>query len=296
MTFRLAVTGLKGQVARALIERAPKDVEITALGRPQLDLARRNAVLANLRHARCDAIINAAAYTAVDRAEHEAEVALRINGEGAAHVAEAAAALKVPLLHLSTDYVFDGALGRPYREDDEPRPTGAYGRSKLEGERRIAAVHDNHAILRLSWVYSPFGDNFVTAMLDRGKTRSDIAVVNDQFGNPTNACDVADALIVSARRLAQDASPDLRGLFHLASPDDASWADLAEAALALAEQYGRPPVRVTRVSSAEFPTLAPRLVNARMDTRKLATCFGLRLPSWRVSLTDCVRRIVAEND
>ncbi|CAG0998460.1 partial dTDP-4-dehydrorhamnose reductase, partial [Anaerolineae bacterium] len=151
MTLRLAVTGLKGQVVSALIERAPKDVEITALGRPQLDLGLRHAVLANLRHAGCDAIINAAAYTAVDKAESEPDVAMRINGEGAGHVAEAAAGLKVPLLHLSTDYVFDGALDRPYREDDATGPTGAYGRSKLAGEQRIAAVHGDHVILRTAW-------------------------------------------------------------------------------------------------------------------------------------------------
>ena len=169
--MRLAVTGLHGQVVSAMIERAPRGVEIIALGRPRLDLTVRDAVLAALRAARCDVIVNVAAYTEVDKAESEPEAAMRVNGEGAGYVAEIAAELRAPLLHLSTDYVFDGALDRPYREDDATAPTGAYGRSKLAGEQRIASIHPNHAILRTAWVYSPFGSNFVKTMLRVGEAR-----------------------------------------------------------------------------------------------------------------------------
>jgi dTDP-4-dehydrorhamnose reductase len=158
---RIAVTGLTGQVVSSLIERAPRGVEMLALGRPRFDLSSRDMVLASLRSVRCDAIVNAAAYTQVDKAESEPDVAMRVNGAGAGFVAETAAELNVPLLHLSTDYVFDGTLDRPYREDDAPGPTGAYGRSKLEGEKQIAARCENSVILRTAWVYSPFGANFV---------------------------------------------------------------------------------------------------------------------------------------
>lgn len=294
MTLRIAVTGLTGQVVSALIERAAKDVEITALGRPQLDLGLRNAVLATLRHARCDAIINAAAYTAVDKAESEADAAMRVNGEGAAHVAEAAAELNVPLLHLSTDYVFDGTLSRPYREDDPTGPASAYGRSKLAGEQNIAAIHANHAILRTAWVYSPFGANFVKTMLRLGETREEVRVVADQLGNPTSAIDIADALYVIARRLVGDASPSLRGVFHLTGAGEASWADVAQATFDAAERLGHRPVRVTRISTAEYPTPAPRPANSRLDTSKLAARYGLSLPPWRQSLENCVARLLQQ--
>jgi dTDP-4-dehydrorhamnose reductase len=288
MTFRLAVTGLKGQVVSALISRAPKDVEIIALGRPQLDLGLRHAVLATLRHARCDAIVNAAAYTAVDKAESEPDVAMRINGEGAGHVGEAAAELGAPLLHLSTDYVFDGALGRPYREDDPTGPTSAYGRSKLAGEQKIAAVHDDHAILRTAWVYSPYGANFVKTMLRLGETQEQVKVVADQLGNPTSALDIADAVVLLARRLVDDPSPALRGVFHLTGQGEASWADVAEATFAMAHACGRRPVTVKRIGTADYPTAAVRPANSRLDNAKLRAAFGVALPPWRQSLEKCV--------
>ena len=193
--MRIAVTGLTGQIVSSLIERAPNNVEMLALGRPGFDLSSRDAVLASLRSVRCDAIVNAAAYTQVDKAESEPELAMRINGAGAGFVAETAAELRVPLLHLSTDYVFDGTLDRPYREDDPTGPTGAYGRSKLEGEAQIAARCANCVILRTAWVYSPFGANFVRTMLRLGETRDEVGVVADQIGNPTNALDIAEALL-----------------------------------------------------------------------------------------------------
>lgn len=292
MTLRLVVTGLKGQVVSALIERAPRDVEITAIGRPQLDLGLRDAVLAGLRHTRCDAIINAAAYTAVDKAESEPDVALRVNGEGAGHVAEAAAALGVPLLHVSTDYVFDGALTRPYREDDATAPVTAYGRSKLVGEEKVRAAHENHVILRTAWVYSPFGANFVKTMLRLGETRDEVNVVADQYGNPTSAIDIADALLAIARRVTEDRSPALRGVFHFAGDGDATWADLAEAVFAGAQRRGRRPVRVNRIATAEYPTPARRPMNSRLDHARITARYGLTPPSWRTSVDACVSRLL----
>jgi dTDP-4-dehydrorhamnose reductase len=211
--MRIAVTGSKGQVATSLIERAGSGVEVVALGRPAFDLEDRGAVIAGLEAARPDVLVNAAAHTAEDKAEEG--FAVRVNGEGAGHVAEAAARLDVPLLHLSTDYVFDGALPRPYREGDPTGPTGAYGRSKLIGERLVAERCPNSVILRTAWVYSPFRSNFVRTMLRLGEMREEVVVVADKVGNPTSALDIADALIAIAARARDDSSPGLRGVFHM---------------------------------------------------------------------------------
>ena len=294
--MRLAVTGLHGQVVSAMIERAPRGVEIIALGRPRLDLTVRDAVLAALRAARCDVIVNAAAYTEVDKAESEPEAAMRVNGQGAGYVAEIAAELRAPLLHLSTDYVFDGALDRPYCEDDATAPTGAYGRSKLAGEQRIAAIHANHAILRTAWVYSPFGANFVTTMLRLGAAQGEARVVADQRGNPTSGLDIADALFAIAERLRADPSPALRGVFHLTGPGEASWAEFAEAIFAEAAARGRAPASVKQIATADYPTAARRPANSRLDASKLAATFGVTLPHWRDSLKSCVARLLAPQD
>ncbi|MFV0280985.1 MAG: dTDP-4-dehydrorhamnose reductase [Rhodoblastus sp.] len=292
--MRVVVTGLAGQVVSSMIERAPREVELIALGRPQLDLAHRDAVLASLRAARCDVIVNAAAYTAVDKAESEPDLAMRINGDGAGFVAEIAAELGAPLLHLSSDYVFDGALGRPYREDDATHPTGAYGRSKLAGEQKVAAACDNHAILRTSWVYSPFGNNFVKTMLRLGETRAEIGVVADQIGNPTSAIDIADALFAIARRMRTDSSPDLRGVFHMSGAGEASWADFAEHVFAQAAGHGRAPVAVKRIASAAYPTPARRPANSRLDNGRIKAAFDIALPDWRQSSEACVARLCRE--
>ncbi len=290
--MRIAVTGLVGQVVSALIECAPRDVEIIAMGRPQLDLARRASVLSTLRASRCDAIVNAAAYTAVDKAESEPDMAMSVNGDGAGHVAEIAAELRVPLVHLSTDYVFDGRLDRPYREDDATGPTGAYGRSKLTGEQKIASIHPDHAILRTAWVYSPFGANFVRTMLRLGETRSELGVVSDQRGNPTYALDIADAVVAIAQRLRADPAPNLRGVFHMTGGGEATWADFAEEIFAEAQKYGRTPVRVNRIATADYPTPARRPANSRLDNARLQAAFGLSLPDWRSSTAACVRRLL----
>jgi dTDP-4-dehydrorhamnose reductase len=217
---------------------------------------------------------------------------MRVNGEGAGYVAEIAAELRAPLLHLSTDYVFDGALDRPYREDDPTGPTGAYGRSKLAGEQKIAAIHRDHAILRTAWVYSPFGANFVRTMLRLGETRDEVGVVADQLGNPTSALDIADALIAIASRLRADPDPALRGIFHMTGGGDATWADFAEAIFSAAERQGRSPVRVRRITTADYPTPAQRPANSRLDNGKLGKVYGLRLPDWRRSLPSTVERII----
>jgi dTDP-4-dehydrorhamnose reductase len=291
--MRIAVTGSKGQVATALLERAGRKAEIVALGRPAFDLTDRAAVTAGLEAARPDVIVNAAAYTAVDKAEAEEAVATHVNGDGAGHVAEAAARLRVPLLHLSTDYVFDGKLERSYREDDPTAPAGAYGRSKLAGEKLVAERCEDSVILRTAWVYSPFGANFVRTMLRLNETRDEVGVVADQRGNPTSALDIADALIAIAARVKADSSPALRGVFHMTGLGEATWADFAEAVFHEAATRGRRLTHVKRIATADYPTPAPRPANSRLDNEKLARVYGFRLPEWRQSAAACCDRLLS---
>ena len=239
-----------------------------------------------------DVIINAAAYTAVDKAEAEEDLALRVNGEGAGHVAEAAARIGVPLLHLSTDYVFDGALDRPYREDDQTGPISVYGRSKLIGEKRVAERCPDSVILRTAWVYSPFGANFVRTMLRLNEMRDEVGVVADQRGNPTSALDIADALLAVAMRMRADASPLLRGVFHMTGSGEATWAEFAEAVFENAHARGRRLTRVKRITTANYPTPARRPANCRLDNAKLRRVYGLALPEWRASLAVCCARLL----
>ena len=290
--MRIAVTGSKGQVATSLAERAGGNFEIVALARPGFSLEDRASVLAGIEAAKPDVVVNAAAYTAVDKAESEEALALSVNGEGAGHVAEAAARIGAPLLHLSTDYVFDGTLDRPYREDDPTGPTGAYGRTKLVGEQRVAERQPNSAILRTAWVYSPFGANFVRTMLRLNETRDEVGVVADQRGNPTSALDIADALLAIARRIHADPSPGLRGVFHMTGSGEATWADFAEAVFEDAHARGRRLTRVKRIATADYPTPARRPANSRLDNTKLHEAYGLALPDWRKSLAEVVARLV----
>jgi len=292
--MRLIVTGTQGQVVRALIERGPaQGVEIVAIGRPGLDLADPASVEAALAHVEGDAIVNAAAYTAVDKAESEEELATRINGAGAGAVAKVAAERGLPLLHISTDYVFDGALDRPYLESDATGPVGAYGRSKLAGERAATAACPDVAIFRTAWVYSPFGGNFVKTMLRLGETREELSVVADQRGAPTSALDIADALIAAAKsRVAEPEHKALTGVFHLTGGGEASWAEFAEEIFADAERCGRKPVKVNPIATKDYPTPARRPANSRLSHEKLARIYGISLPDWRLSTRACVARLL----
>jgi dTDP-4-dehydrorhamnose reductase len=295
MTLRIAVTGWTGQVVCAMLEHVPVGVEVIAIRRPELDLSVPRTVAPALRAARPDVIVNAAAYTAVDQAESEPELAMRVNGEAAGEAARAAAALGIPMIQLSTDYVFDGGLDRPYREDDATGPISAYGASKLAGEQAVAAATGNHAILRTAWIYSPFGKNFVKTMLRLAEARDEVGVVADQAGSPTSALDIADAIFAVARNLTgrtEDAS--LRGVFHMSATGEAVWADVAEAIFAERERQGGKPVRVKRIATADYPTPARRPANSRLDCGKLARAHGVRLPEWQGSLQACVARLLRD--
>jgi dTDP-4-dehydrorhamnose reductase len=294
--MRVVVTGRNGQVALALAERAALvGVDLVALARPELDLERLETIAPALMAARPDVIVNAAAFTAVDLAESESDKARMVNSEAAGVVAATAARLGVPVIQISTDYVFDGALDRPYCEDDPTGPVSAYGRSKLAGEQAVSAATDDHAILRTAWVYSPFGKNFVRTMLRLGAEREEVGVVADQAGSPTNALDIADAVLGVARNLvARPGDPALRGVFHMAAQGEAVWADVAEAVFAEAVAAGRAPVRVKRIGTQDYPTPARRPANSRLDSGKLTRVHGVTLPDWHGSLSACVARLLAD--
>jgi dTDP-4-dehydrorhamnose reductase len=296
--MRIVVTGTQGQVVQSLGERAQMhfDVEIVPIGRPDLDLADPEAIEQALVEARPDVIISAAAYTAVDQAESEPELAWVINGAAPGRIAAAARRSSIPVLHLSTDYVFDGSLERPYRESDPVAPLGVYGRTKLAGEEAVRAATANHVILRTAWVYSPFGKNFAKTMLRLGETRDHVRVVADQHGSPTSALDIADALLTIARRLwAEPDNQDLRGTFHMTGSGEATWAEFAQAIFEEAERQGCKPVRVEAITTAEYPTPARRPVNSRLDGSKLAQAYGVRLPDWRISTRTCVARLLGSD-
>lgn len=288
--MRLLVIGRTGQLATELAARAGGDLEIACLGREALDLshpeAARAAVTAALAAGGVDAVINAAAYTAVDRAESEEALALAVNGDAPGAMAQAAAARGVPFLHVSTDYVFDGSGTRPWTPGDPTGPLGAYGRTKLEGERQVGSAGGPHAILRTSWVFSAHGANFVRTMLRLGRERDRLTIVADQVGGPTAAGDIADALIAMARGLIAD--PAKSGIYHFAGAPDVSWADFAREIFA---QSGLSP-EVVDIPSSAYPTPARRPANSRLDCAGLAA-FGLSRPDWRKSLTHVLHELGA---
>lgn len=295
--MRIAVTGRTGQVVQSLLARAEAaGVAVIPVGRPQLDLAQPNGVEQVLAAAKPDCIINAAAYTAVDKAETEPDLAMRINGEGAGAVAAAAAALGMPLIHISTDYVFDGMAPRPWLETDPTAPLSAYGRAKLAGEDAVMASGADWTILRTAWVYSPYGANFVKTMLRLAESRDEMGVVSDQLGSPTSALDLADAIIAVARALvARPKDAVLRGVFHAAGMGEASWADLAETVFAASTALGGPSARVRRIATIDYPTPARRPGNSRLDCGLLAQRHGLRLPPWQESVQSCVATLLAQS-
>jgi dTDP-4-dehydrorhamnose reductase len=293
--MRIAVTGKTGQVATSLIERgAAAGHEVIALGRQELDLADPATVARALKAAAPDVVVSAAAYTAVDKAESDSELAHAVNGAGAGAVADAAKALGVPLVHVSTDYVFDGTLGRPYAETDATGPTGVYGVSKLAGEEAVLGAHgDNSAVVRVAWVYSPFGGNFVKTMLRVAGDRDEVSVVADQVGNPTSALDIADGIIKVAENLVANPDPALRGTFHMTAGGEASWADFAEGIFAASAAHGGPSASVRRITTPEYPTPAARPANSRLDCRRIALIHGVSLPHWHEGLESVVARLQA---
>ena len=291
--LRVLVTGRHGQLVNALIERgADHGLDVIGLGRPDIDLQQPLGITAKIRDFAPDVVVNAAGHTAVDQAESEPQIVHAVNVTGAGAIAEAAKSLNIAIVQISTDFVFDGSQERPYREDDATAPLNVYGKSKLASEALVASITPNHAILRTSWVYSPFGKNFVKTMLAFGKTRSEISVVCDQIGAPTYAIDLADGIIRLSRNLVEYPDAEkLRGVLHLTASGVTSWADFAAAIFADVSRRGGPGTRVQPIPSSAYATAARRPSNSRLDNAKIASIHGVRLPDWRDGLSRCLDRL-----
>lgn len=285
--MRVLITGARGQVGFELLRLAPAGFEVTGLGSAELDIADADQVAAAFARYRPQLVINAAAYTAVDRAESEPERAYAVNRDGVAHLAGQAALLGAPLLHLSTDYVFAGDADVPYREVDGVAPTGVYGASKLAGERALAAGCPQHMILRTSWVFGAHGNNFVKTMLRLGREREELGVVADQRGGPTPAAEIARALWQLAERYRAQAELPW-GLYHFAGQPACSWHAFAEAIFAEALELGllaRAP-RVRAIATVDYPTPARRPAWSVLDCGKLMDACAITQPDWRVGLRE----------
>jgi dTDP-4-dehydrorhamnose reductase len=292
---RILVTGREGQLARSLAERSANHpaIELEFAGRPEVDLAIEGSAAAAIARLSPDAVINAAAYTAVDQAEDEPELAMRINAQGARDVAAAAAAIGAPIIQLSTDYVFDGASDRGYREDDKTGPINVYGSSKLRGEEGVREANPRHLIARTSWVVSPFGRNFVRTMVEAARSRDVLKVVDDQHGRPTSALDLADALLAIVDRWAAGEMVGQGRTYHVADAGEASWFELAREIMDECRRIGVPAAEVRPVASSEWPTRARRPRNSVLDCSRFEEEIGWEMPDWQPSIRAIVRRLAA---
>ena len=293
--MRLLITGWQGQLARSLAEAATHRPAITSLsiGRPALDLCARPSILRTLADNSPDVIVNAAAYTAVDKAESEPDAAFSLNRDGAGMLAEAAAARGVPIIHVSTDYVFNGAKAAPYLETDATAPLNVYGASKLAGEKVVAAANPRHVIVRTAWVHSPFGQNFVKTMLRLGSERPRLKIVADQLGNPTYAPHLAAAILDIALSLpGRDQSDTAWGIFNATGTGETTWFGLANAIFECSRSRGGPWAEVEPIPTSAYPTPAKRPANSRLDGGKLAAVFNVALPDWQEGVDTCVQRLL----
>ena len=285
--MRILVCGAGGQVGHELVDRANKyGLEALSMTREQLDITDADQVAAVVALLKPGMIINAAAYTHVDNAETHSEQAFAVNREGAARLAEAARYACIPLLHISTDYVFSGEAREPYREEDEVEPTGVYGASKLAGEEAIRAVLDEHLILRTSWVYGAHGHNFVKTMLRLGRQRDSLSVVADQFGCPTQAGSIADVLLQLAQRYAREGALAW-GLYHYSGRLPCTWFDFAVEIFRQAAVKGMLPKQpqVSSITTAQYPTPARRPAWSVLDCTRFETTFGIATHDWHEELS-----------
>jgi dTDP-4-dehydrorhamnose reductase len=298
--MRILLVGGNGQVGFELLRSLAPLGEVVATTRSgQLpdgracetaDLAAPDTLPALVARVAPDLVVNAGAYTAVDRAEDEPELAIRVNAESPGALARACAEAGIPIVHFSTDYVFDGSGTRPYREDDAAAPLGAYGASKWAGEQAVRASGAAHKIFRLCWVYGPRGGNFLLTMLRLAREREVLRVVADQQGRPTPAAWIADATAEALRR-----RPEASGTWHLAAGGQASWFEFASEIVGRAAAMGliEKAPRVEPITTAEFPTRARRPAWSVLDTSRLAADFGLRLPPWQDGVAECLERLRA---
>jgi dTDP-4-dehydrorhamnose reductase len=285
--LRILISGQQGQVSQALQQHLQNMGELIVLGRDQLDLSQPESIRPVVRDIKPDLIINAAAHTAVDQAESESELAFAINATSPGVFAEEAAALGIPLIHYSTDYVFDGSKAGAWVEADTPNPLGVYGNSKLAGERAIAAAGGQHLILRTSWVYSLTGRNFLLTMQRLLQERERLSIVADQIGAPTWAGTIAASTGALIERW-RDGAPGAWGVYHLTASGETSWFGFAEAIGQQLINSGKPCAALEPIASSAYPTPAARPLNSRLDCSLLQRQWGVSQPDWHDALLECL--------
>lgn len=289
--MNVLVVGHRAMLAQELVPALRQaGLHTFGYGRPALDITQRASVRTALEAVRPDVLINCAAYTAVDRAESEPEVALAVNRDGVALLAQACHEMDVPFIHISTDYVFDGTMTRPYNENDPTAPLGVYGRSKWEGEEAIRAYHSRHLIVRTSWLYGLHGANFVKTMLRLARERQVLRVVHDQHGCPTWTRDLAAALTVICQRLQAERDCSWWGTYHCCGAGQTTWYDFACAIFAgIIIPASWLLQRVEPIPTTAYPTPARRPANSVLDCHKIQSTFGLTTRPWQDSLHDCLQ-------
>lgn len=282
---KFLITGAKGQVGYCLVQRLKDIVELLAVDRDELDITDKNAVFRVVNEFQPDVIINAAAHTAVDRAETEVELSEQINVFGPQYLAEAAKQIGAAILHISTDYVFNGEGSVEYKEDDETDPQGVYGKTKLAGEVAVQQANSRSIILRTAWVFGEHGHNFVKTMLRLAKERDQLGIVNDQFGGPTYAGDIADALIAIANVILAG-KEDSFGVYHFSGKPYVSWYEFAQAIFSEAELQKILEKRplVNAIATTDYPTPAKRPANSRLELTKINQTFGIEPSDWQKAL------------
>ncbi len=284
--MRVLVTGCHGQVGSEVVALADEAFDVCPFGHRELDITRADAVKRRLDEAAPDVVVNCAAYTAVDRAEDEPEVAHLVNADAVGLLGNACAARGIGIIHLSTDYVFDGRKPAPYREEDHPNPLGVYGASKLAGEERLRGATDRHVVLRLSWVFGRIGHSFVDTILRLARDRDTLTVVDDQVGTPTPAAAIATAI----RSIAEttDVRPDAWGTYHYSATPAVSWCGFARCIVAAAAEYNllADVPAIEPIRTADWGAKAARPLNSRLDATRAATVFGTKPVSWEAHLRD----------
>ncbi|HDY8011786.1 TPA: dTDP-4-dehydrorhamnose reductase [Vibrio vulnificus] len=283
--MKVLITGCNGQVGHCLTERLKTQAEVLALDYEGLDITNREAVFNTVAEFKPNYIINAAAHTAVDRAEQEVELSYAINRDGPRYLAQAAKQCGAVMLHISTDYVFDGMGDKPYQESDSTGPQGVYGQSKLAGEQAVAEACPEHLILRTAWVFGEHGNNFVKTMLRLAQSRDELSIVGDQFGGPTYAGDIADALTTMVQYIEQGNKPKW-GVYHFSGMPYASWFDFASGIFQAAEQHkvlDKLPL-LSSIPTSAYPTPAKRPANSRLNCSQIENQFGIKPSDWQAAL------------
>ncbi len=289
----IVVIGASGQVARSLnaLNRS-SNFNIACYGRQMFDLSGPHNFAARLKDLKPEAVINAAAYTAVDAAENDIEAAYHLNERGPSLLAQSCSDIDIPFLHISTDYVFDGSKSGEYKEGDQTGPTGVYGASKRAGEVAVLSANPQAMVFRTAWVYSPYGKNFLKTMLALADSRDELSIVADQFGNPTYAPDIADSLLSVLSYIAMHGwDKNFAGIFHMVAVGRTSWHGFADYIFDESTQYGANRPKLNAITTSDYPTPAKRPENSALDCTKLKDTFKITLPNWQTSTQKCLKAL-----